>query len=151
MNLINKNQKKIKRLQRKQSRRVEKYKEIKSKLKDGEENPGIGKNFKKTQKKINKIYTKNRNKKVFMLHKIVNEIISFMNKGKYNHLIMEDLNVKEMTSKDNVNKTIGKRKSKTMKKNILQISFSMFKYILTNPNGIFNETLVSKIPRTLVV
>ena len=45
-----------------------------------------------------------------------------------------------MTKKDNINKTIGKRKSKTMKKNILQISFSMFKQILTYKcaiNGVY--------------
>ncbi len=131
MNLISKNEKKIKRLRRKQSRRVELSTQSKSKL---------GKNFYKTQLKINKIHTKNSNIKVFKLHQIVNEIINFMKDNNYNHIVMEDLDVKQMTSKDNVNKTIGKNKSKTMKKNILQISFAMFKYILTYKcaiNGVY--------------
>ena len=53
---------------------------------------------------------------------------------------MENLNVKQMTSKDNINKMIGKSRSKTMKKNILQISFHMFKQILTYKcamNGVY--------------
>ncbi len=131
MNIISKNEKKIKRLKRKQSRRVEVCKKTKTKL---------GKNFYKTQNKLNKISTKNSNKKVFQLHQIVNEIINFMKENNYNHIVMEDLNVKQMTSKDNVNKTIGKKKTKSMRKNILQISFSMFKYILTYKcamNGVY--------------
>ena len=131
MNLINKNEKKIKRLKRKQSRRVEVCKKTKTKL---------GKNFYKTQNKLNKISTKNSNKKVFQLHQIVNEIINFMKDNNYNHIVMEDLDVKQMTSKDNVNKTIGKKKTKSMRKNILQISFSIFKYILTYKcaiNGVY--------------
>ncbi len=128
MNLISKNEKKIKRLQRKQSRRVELAKKSKSKL---------GKNFYKTQLKINKIHTKNSNIKVFKLHQIVNEILNFVKSNNINHIVMEDLDVKQMTSKDNINKTIGKRKSKTMKKNILQISFNMFKNILTYKSALF--------------
>ncbi len=131
MNLISKNEKKIKRLKRKQSRRVEVCKKTKTKL---------GKNFYKTQNKLNKISTKNYNKKVFLLHQIVNEIINFMKDNNYNHIVMEDLDVKQMTSKDNVNKTIGKKKTKSMRKNILQISFSIFKYILTYKcaiNGVY--------------
>lgn len=53
---------------------------------------------------------------------------------------MENLNVKQMTSRDNVNKMIGKSRSKTMKKNILHISFNMFKQILTYKcamNGVY--------------
>ena len=153
-NLIIKNQKKIKRLQRKQARRIivakatqsEQAKLVRKKTK-------LGKNFNKTQAKINKIHTKNHNIKVFALHSLVNQILTFIKDNNINHIIMENLDVKEMTRKDNVNlltecnkqsiackKTIGKNKSKTMKKNILQISFHMFKQILTYKcamNGVY--------------
>ena len=71
------------------------------------------------------------------LQQIVNQIINFMKDNNYNHIVMESLDVKQMTSKDNINKTIGKRKSKTMKKNILQISFNIFKQILTYKSALF--------------
>ncbi len=130
-NLISKNEKKIKRLQRKQARRIILAKKSKIKL---------GKNFKKTQDKINKIHTKNCNIKIYKLHILTNQIINYMKDNNYNHIIMENLNVKQMTSRDNVNKTIGKNRSKSMKKNILQISFHMFKQILTYKcamNGVY--------------
>ncbi len=130
-NLISKNQKKIRRLQRKQARRIILAKKSKIKL---------GKNFKKIQDKINKIHTKNCNIKVFALHNLVNQILTFIKSKNINHIIMENLNVKQMTSRDNVNKMIGKSRSKTMKKNILHISFNMFKQILTYKcamNGVY--------------
>lgn len=120
-NLEKKYKQKLKVLNRKQSRRIEKCKENKTKL---------GKNFYKTQKQINKIKEKNSNKKLYNLHQIVNEIINLIKENKCNHLIMENLNVKQMTSKKNVIKKIGKKKSKSMKKNILHISFGIFKDIL---------------------
>ena len=100
----------------------------------------LSKNFNKTQNKINKISTKNSNIKIYKLHILTNQIINYMKENNYNHIIMENLDVKQMTSKDNVNKTIGKKRSKTMKKNILQISFNMFKQILTYKcamNGVY--------------
>ncbi len=120
-NLIKKNQKKIKRLQRKQARRIIVAKAKKTKL---------GKNFNKTQAKINKIYTRNTNIKVFALHSLVNQILNFVKANNINHIIMENLDVKQMTRKDNVNKVIGKNRSKSMKKSILHISFHMFKQIM---------------------
>ncbi len=120
-NLEKKYKQKLKMLNRKQSRRVEISKENKTKL---------GKNFYKTQKKINKIKEKNSNKKLYNFHKVVNEIINLIKEKQCNHLIMENLNVKKMTSKKNVIKKIGKKKSKSMKKNILHISFGIFKDIL---------------------
>ena len=113
-NLIVKNSKKIKKLQRKQSRRIIKSKKSKTKL---------SKAFNKTQVKINKLYTKNSNKKTFNLHLLTNQIINYIKENKFNHLVVEDLDVKSMTSKKNINKFIGKTKSKSMKRNILQVSF----------------------------
>ena len=126
-NLVEKNKKKIKRLQRKQSRRV-------LKKKKGEQ---LGKNFKKTQYKINKIHTKNHNIKVFQLHKLVNEILFFLKENNLNHIIMEKLNVKEMTKSGKINKVIGKKNSIAMKRNILQISFHMLKEIITYKSANF--------------
>lgn len=113
-NLIVNNSKKIKRLQRKQSKRILKYKKSKEKL---------PKAFTKTQSKINKLFKKNNDKRVFNLHALTNEILQYIKDNKYNYLVVEDLNVKAMTDKKNINKLLGKKKSKSMKKNILHISF----------------------------
>ena len=126
-NLVEKNKRKIQRLQRKQSRRV-------LKKKKGEQ---LGKNFKKTQYKINKIHTKNHNIKVFQLHKLVNEILLFLKENNLNHIIMEKLNVKEMTKSGKINRVIGKKNSIAMKRNILQISFHMLKEIITYKSANF--------------
>ena len=126
-NLVEKNKQKIKRLQRKQSRRV-------LKKKKGEQ---LGKNFRKTQYKINKIHTKNHNIKVFQLHKLVNDILLFLRENNLNHIIMEKLNVKEMTKRGKVNKVIGKKNSIAMKRNILHVSFHMLKEIITYKSANF--------------
>ncbi len=126
-NLVEKNKKKIKRLQRKQSRRVLKKKKGES----------LGRNFKKTQYKINKIHTKNHNIKVFQLHKLVNEILLFLRENNLNHIAMEKLNVKEMTKSGKINKVIGKKNSIAMKRNILHISFHMLKEIITYKSANF--------------
>ncbi len=126
-NLVEKNKQKIKRLQRKQSRRV-------LKKKKGDQ---LGRNFRKTQYKINKIHTKNHNIKVFQLHKLVNEILLFLRENDLNHIIMEKLNVKEMTKSGKINKVIGKKNSIAMKRNILQISFHMLKEIITYKSANF--------------
>ena len=114
---------KLKKLERKQARRVINAKKSKIKL---------GKNFKKTQDKINKFHEKNTNIKIFKLHGLVNEIICYLKKNKINHIVIEDLNIKNMTKKskgkikDKITKKIGKSKVKEMKKNILQISLGLF-------------------------
>lgn len=126
-NLVEKNKQKIKRLQRKQSRRV-------LKKKKGDQ---LGRNFKKTQYKINKIHTKNHNIKVFQLHKLVNDILLFLRENDLNHIIMEKLNVKEMTKSGKINKVIGKKNSIAMKRNILHISFHMLKEIITYKSANF--------------
>jgi len=115
---------KIKRLQKRQSKRLEFSKKKKVKL---------SKNFHRTQKTINKIYTKLQNKRTYRLHEITNDIIKFVKDNKFNHVIVEDLNVKNMTVKttnNNKNKLLGKHKTKSMKKKILDISYSKLVEIL---------------------
>ena len=147
-NVIDKNLNKIKRLKRKQSRRVEKYKtyksnqtkilkkELKEEIISQEEYDTkislikMGSNFNKTQKRINKHFTKNTNIKLYYLHNLANEIIKSIKEKKANTLFLEDLDIKSMTNKNNVNETIGKKKTKSMKKNILQSSWGMFLQIL---------------------
>lgn len=117
-NLLKQLEKKLKILQRKQSRRLVKSKKYKIKL---------SKNFKKTQKKINKIHSKVTNKRDYQLHKVANVIIDNCLKHNKNHLAVEDLNIKNMTvktTKKNKIKILGKEKTKTMKKNILHLSFA---------------------------
>jgi putative transposase len=133
---MNKNHReKLKKLQRKQSRRVLKSKKTKTKL---------SKNFKKTQNKINKIHKKNSDKKTHNLHALVNAITAKLKEERINHLVIEDLGVKEMTGKKNVIPLLGKSKSKEMKKNMLQVSFNLFKQILEYKcayNEIYLETI----------
>ena len=75
----------FKRLQRKQSRRVEKAKRTKIKL---------GKNFRKTQRKLNKKYEKAVNIKKDIQHKFSKEIVD-----KFDLIVVENLNVKNMTKR----------------------------------------------------
>jgi putative transposase len=63
------------------------------------------------------------NKRDFNLHQLINELIIFLKDKKINHLVVEDLDVKSMTSKENINRFLGKSKTKSMRKNILDISF----------------------------
>ena len=82
---------------------------------------------------INKIFKKNTNKKIFHLHELVNTIIKNLKDNKVNHLVIEDLNIKNMTKKTTQNnkiQKIGKKNTKEMKKNILQISLGLFVEIL---------------------
>lgn len=153
-NLKKKYKKKLKSLQRKQSRRIESMKNLKSSIKrrlkkeleiniinyDKYETDlietnkiKVSNNFRKTQDKINKINSKNTNKKIYNLHEIVNSIILELKNNKINHLVIENLNIKSMTEKTTKNnsiKLLGKSKTKEMKKNILQISFNLFVNIL---------------------
>ena len=137
-NLIKINENKIKKLQRKQARRLEKSKKRKTKL---------SKNFNKTQEKINKIFLKNTAKKHFNIHKLVNEIIAEVKKRELNTLVVEDLDVKSMTSKKNVIRILGKARSKAMRRNILQISFGILLNILKYKcaeNGIYFKKIDPK-------
>ena len=117
---IQKNLKKIKLLKRKQSKQVLKSLAESKKSKTKFELPN---NFNKTQDKINKLSDSISNKRDFNLHQLINELITFLKENKINHLVIEDLDVKSMTSKENINSFLGKSKTKSMRKNILDISF----------------------------
>ncbi len=77
--------KKFKRLQRKQSRRVLKSKQNKTKL---------GGNFYKTQKKLNQAFDKSSHQKTDRYHKITNELSK-----QFELIVVEDLQVKNMTKR----------------------------------------------------
>ena len=123
------NQVSIKRLERKQSRRVlkaiEKSKANKVKVRDC-----LSKNFLKTQQIINKRYKKIRNYRNDYLHKFVNSLLENLLARGVNHIIVEKLDIKQMTSKENVVKLMGKARSKAMRKNILALAPSQLYDIL---------------------
>ena len=116
--------KKLKRLKRKQSKRIYNSKKNNTKLSN---------NFHKTSKKVRKLNKKITDRRDYRIHKMTNDIIEFVLNNKLNHIIVEDLNVKDMTVKttnDNKIKLLGKNRTKSMKKNILDISYSRFFNIL---------------------
>ncbi len=123
------NQVSIKRLERKQSRRVlkaiEKSKANKVKVRDC-----LSKNFLKTQQIINKRYKKIRNYRNDYLHKFVNSLLENLLARGVNHVVVEKLDIKQMTSKENVVKIMGKARSKAMRKNILALAPSQLYDIL---------------------
>ncbi len=123
------NQVSIKRLERKQSRRVlkaiEKSKANKVKVRDC-----LSKNFLKTQQIINKRYKKIRNYRNDYLHKFVNSLLENLLARGVNHIVVEKLDIKQMTSKENVVKLMGKARSKAMRKNILALAPSQLYDIL---------------------
>ena len=123
------NQVSIKRLERKQSRRVlkaiEKSKANKVKVRDC-----LSKNFLKTQQIINKRYKKIRNYRNDYLHKFVNSLLENLLARGVNHVVVEKLDIKQMTSKENVVKLMGEARSKAMRKNILALAPSQLYDIL---------------------
>ncbi|MBM0597369.1 transposase [Helicobacter pylori] len=82
---LKKYSKKFKRLQRKQSRRVLKSKQNKTKL---------GGNFYKTQKKLNQAFDKSSHQKTDRYHKITSELSK-----QFELIVVEDLQVKNMTKR----------------------------------------------------
>ena len=136
------NQVSIKRLERKQSRRVLKAIE-KSKAnlltecnkqwiacKKVKVRDCLSKNFLKTQQIINKRYKKIRNYRNDYLHKFVNNLLENLLARGVNHIVVEKLDIKQMTSKENVIKLMGKARSKAMRKNILALAPSQLYDIL---------------------
>ena len=111
----------IVKLQRKQSRRIEKAKETKTPL---------GANFYKTQKKLQKQKRKENNIKNDFRHKLTFNIVKFMRENNINHLIMEDLNVKQMTSKDNKPSYMSWGNALAMRKNMLNLAYSTIQQML---------------------
>ena len=124
---INKFEKEVKTLKRKQSKRV-----LKALAKSKKEKVefSLPNAFNKTQVKINKLQDKITNKKNFNLYQLINEVIGYLNEERIRHLVIEDLDVKSMTSRKNINNFLGKKRSKSMKKNILQVSFGKMKEII---------------------
>jgi len=112
--------KKIEFLQKKQSNREEIYKKYKIKP---------SKNYYKNQKKINKVQTKIKNRHKNLLDKVSNEVLS----KAFSVLIVEDLSVKDMTSKknDKQSKIMSKGKIKQMRKNILNFSYTTLHNMLS--------------------
>lgn len=112
---------KLEYLDKKQSKRKELCKKNKTK---------VGKNYIKTRNKIKKINKKISNERDYKIHQITNNILNILLNKDIKCIIVEDLDVKQLTSKENVNKKLGKNKSKSMKKNILNVSYSKILDIL---------------------
>ena len=118
----------FKRLQRKQSRRVEKAKRTKVKL---------GKNFRKTQRKLNKKYEKAVNIKKDIQHKFSKEIVD-----KFDLIVVENLNVKNMTKRAKLKNVKAKS---GLNRSILDTSFSQLISFLEYKAS-HNGKLFTKIP-----
>ena len=113
------------RLQRKQSRRVVKSKKYKQKLSS---------NFRKTQKELNKTYTKAKNKKNDNYHKITKELSK-----KFDLIVVEDLKTKNMTAK-------GGSRKRGLNKSILNTSFYQFVHFLDYKTFMLNGKHFLKVP-----
>ena len=123
-----KNNETLLKLEQKRSRKIELAKKEKIKLKNVS-------GYIKTSLLINKIHKKNTNIKDWHLHHFVNELVNYMKQKQITLLKMEKLNVKNITSKEQDDKNVKKDKiiksnSKTMRKNILQVSFFKLQQIL---------------------
>ena len=103
----------LKRLQRKQSRRIIKSRKDKTKL---------GSNFKKTQQKLNTIYERSSNVKKDSYHKITSRLIQ-----EFDLIAVEDLQTKNMTKRAKLKNV--KVKS-GLNKSILNTSFYQFSQYL---------------------
>lgn len=103
----------FKRLQRKQSRRILKYKEYQSKL---------GSNFKKTQGKLNKIYERSSNIKKDSYHKISTKLIK-----EFDLIVVEALKNKNMTKRAKLKNVKAKS---GLNRSILNTSFYQFSQML---------------------
>ncbi|TWO18010.1 IS200/IS605 family element transposase accessory protein TnpB [Campylobacter hyointestinalis] len=118
----------FKKLQRKQSRRVEKAKKTKIKL---------SKNFRKTQRKLNKKYEKALNIKKVIQHKFSKEIVD-----KFDLIVVENLNVKNMTKRAKLKNVKAKS---GLNRSILDTSFSQLISFLEY-KAKHNGKLFTKIP-----
>ncbi len=122
--LMKKQLKKIPRyvkMQQRQSKRIENSIKTKTKL---------GKNYIKEQKKLQKQKKKETNIKNDFRHKLTLDIVRFMRENNINHLIMENLNVKGMTSKKNKPKDMKWGNAKAMRKNMLNLAYSTIQQML---------------------
>lgn len=121
--------KKISKLDRKLSKKKEKLKK-KAKL-TGEKSWKKTKRYMKLQLRKKKLERKIKERRNYFHHELSNKLIKFLLEQRINHVIIEKLNIQDMTSKKNINKSIGKQKSKSMKKNILDFSISRFYQIFS--------------------
>ena len=103
----------LKRLQRKQSRRIIKSRKDKTKL---------GSNFKKTQQKLNTIYERSSNVKKDSYHKITSRLIQ-----EFDLIAVEDLQTKNMTKRAKLKNVKAKS---GLNKSILNTSFYQFSQYL---------------------
>lgn len=134
------NNKNIKRLKRKQSRRVLKALNTAEKTKT---KFVLGKNFKKTQIKINKNSKIISNKKSDLYHKITTQLTN-----KFEMIVVEDLKLKNMTKSSKGNEEIhGKRvKQKSgLNKTILNSSFYQFVSMIKYKTTMLNDKLFVKV------
>ena len=118
----------FKRLQRKQGRRIEIAKNAKKK---------VSKNFRKTQRKLNKKYEKATNIKKDIQHKFSKEIVD-----KFDLIVVEDLNVKNMTKRAKLKNVKAKS---GLNRSILDTSFSQLISFLEYKAS-HNGKLFTKIP-----
>ncbi|MEA1973715.1 MAG: transposase [Candidatus Cloacimonadota bacterium] len=121
-------------LQQKQSKREEISKNTKSKL---------GKNYYKTQQKINKISIKEKNRRKNLLDKTSNEVLS----KAFDVLFIENLAVQQMTAKNNKSKSMSKANNKQMRKNILNFSYSTLHRMLEYKAMLSGRLVISVDPR----
>jgi len=131
--------KKILKLEQKSSKREIISKNTKTKL---------GKNYKKDRLKLSKLNEKISNRRKNLLDKLSNDILS----KTFDVLVVEDLNVKNMTKKTseeeykktNKSKIMSREKDKSMRKNILNFSYSTLHNMLSY-KAMHNERLFVKI------
>lgn len=124
----------IKRLQRKQSRRDKKSRKLKVKK---------GKNYQKTQRKINRLKKQQTNKKSDLYHKISKTLTD-----KFESIAVEDLKIKNMSksSKGNEQKHGKNIKAKSgLNRSILSASFYQFVAMLQYKQTMLNEKLFVKV------
>lgn len=113
-----------KKIQRKQSKRLEDLK--------NEKIEKLPNQYYKDKRILAKNKKKQSNHIIWNLHQITNNIINQLKIDEISLLCVEDLNIKNMTNKKNIVKSLGAGRSKSMRKNILKTSFgqilSMLEY-----------------------
>jgi putative transposase len=125
----------IRRLKRKQSRRILKSKKTKSKL---------GRNYNKTQQQLNKLHKKITNKKMDLYHQISSRLTN-----KFDLIVVEDLKLKNMTKSAKGNEVKhGKnvRQKAGLNKAILGASFYQFTSMLEYKQSLNGKLFVKVDP-----
>ncbi len=128
----------IKILQRKQSRRVRKWIDSGKKGK-------IGKNFKKTQRKLNKKYKKLTNQKIDLYHKVSKTLTD-----KFELIAVEDLKVKNMSKSakgNEINHGKNVKAKAGLNKTILNASFYQFQSMLKYKSKLNGKLFVKVDPK----